>query len=206
MVATVVVASSLLLTVMILTNYAQVIALYEGIHSGVLGGITVTLAELAFLPNLIVWVAAWLVGPGFAVGAGSSVGPLGTSLGPLPAVPILGALPTGDFAFGFLGLLVPIVAAFVVGVAIRPAVLRIVESSDAGHRSPLALLIATGVGVGVVGGLLLGILAGISGGAAGPGRLAEVGPDALLVGVFAALEFGVAAILGLLVGRPSRSA
>ena len=86
------------------------------------------------------------------------------------------------------------------------AVLRIVESSDAGHRSPLALLIATGVGVGVVGGLLLGILAGISGGAAGPGRLAEVGPDALLVAVFAALEFGVAAILGLLVGRPARSA
>lgn len=227
---TVVLISSILLTVMILSNYAQVIALYEGIHSGVLGGIAVTIAELAFVPNLVVWTASWLVGPGFAIGAGSSVGPLGTSLGPLPAVPVLGALPTGDLAFGFLGLLVPIVAAFLVGVAIRPAALRIAESSIAessgaesslagsaaveparvgshglSDRSVLPFLVATGIGVGVVGGLLLGVLAWISGGAAGPGRLAEVGPDALMVGLFAAVEFSVPAIIGLLVGRPARA-
>lgn len=205
----VVLASSLLLAAMILTNYAQVIALYEGIHSGVLGGVAVTLAELAFLPNFVAWTASWLVGPGFAIGAGSSVGPLGTSLGPVPAVPILGALPTGDFAFGFLGLLVPIVAAFLVGVVLRPAVLRNIETdrgvanSGAADRSTLSILALTGVGIGVVGGLLLGLLAWISGGAAGPGRLAEVGPDALMVGLFAALEFGVASIIGLLVGRSS---
>ncbi len=248
--------SSLLLAVMILTNYAQVIALYEGIHSDVLGGVAVTLAELAFLPNFVMWTASWLVGPGFAIGAGSSVGPLGTSLGPLPAVPILGALPTGDFAFGFLGLLVPIVAAFLVGAAIRPAVLRTIEAdvivtgrgavdsgeADSGRagsgatrigaagsfssgsgsgsgsgepggiatggardHSSLSRLVLTGVGIGVVGGLLLGLLAWVSGGAAGPGRLAEVGPDALMVGLFAALEFGVAATIGLLVSRPARA-
>jgi hypothetical protein len=115
-------------------------------------------------------------------------------------VPVLGALPTGDFAFGFLGLIVPIVAAFLVGVVARPAVLRIAE-----HRSTVPLLFATGVGIGVSGGVMLGILAWISGGAAGPGRLAEVGPDALMVGLFAALEFGVPAILGLLVGRPAQA-
>lgn len=200
-VAVVMLVSSLLLTVMLLVNYAQVIALYEGIHSGVLGGIAVTLAELAFLPNLLVWTASWLIGPGFAIGVGSSVGPLGTSLGPLPAVPVLGALPTGDLPFGFLGLLVPIVAAFVVGALLRPAVLRTIDS---GH-SVLGALLATGMGVGLVGGVSMGILAWISGGAAGPGRLTAVGPDALLVGMFAALEFGVPAILGLLVSRPSRS-
>jgi hypothetical protein len=198
--AIVILISSLLLAASILANYSQVIALYEGIHSGVLGGVAVTLAELAFLPNLVVWAASWLVGPGFAIGAGSSVSPLGTSLGPLPAVPVLGALPTGDFAFGFLGLIVPIVAAFLVGVVARPAVLRIAE-----HRSTVPLLFATGVGIGVSGGVMLGILAWISGGAAGPGRLAEVGPDALMVGLFAALEFGVPAILGLLVGRPAQA-
>lgn len=219
---TVVLVSSFLLTVMILSNYAQVIALYEGIHSGVLGGIAVTLAELAFVPNLVVWTASWLVGPGFAIGAGSSVGPLGTSLGPLPAVPVLGALPTGDFAFGFLGLLVPIVAAFLVGVAIRPAALRIIDARNIDARivdaskvesgmpaltdgSVRLFLVVTGVGIGVMGGLLLGVLAWISGGAAGPGRLAEVGPDALMVGLCAALEFGGPAILGLLVGRPARA-
>lgn len=199
-VAAVLLVASVLLALMILINYAQVIALYEGIHTGVLGGFTVTMAELAFLPNMVVWSASWLIGPGFAIGAGSSVGPLGTSLGPIPAIPIFGALPTGDFAFGFIGLLVPIVVAFLIGVALRPAVLRSVE-----HRSRLGLLIVTGIGIGIVGGALMGILAGISGGAAGPGRLAEVGPNALAVAVFAALEFGIPAILGLLVGRQARS-
>lgn len=213
--AIVVAVASVLLAVLIVANYSQVIALYEGIHAGVLGGVTVTLAELAFLPNLVVWVASWLVGPGFAIGAGSSVSPLGTSLGPLPAVPVFGALPAGDFAFGFLGLLVPIVAAFLAGVAVRPALLRAAQTgaaqtSAAGadvaeHRSVEPLLLAAGVGIGLAGGALLGILAWMSGGAAGPGRLAEVGPDALLVALWAALEFGAAAILGLLVGRPARS-
>jgi len=196
-VAVVVLVSGIVLAIMVVGSYAQIVSLYEGIHSGVLGGIAVTLAELAFLPNLVIWTGAWLIGPGFAIGAGSSVGPLGTSLGPLPAVPILGALPTGAHAFGFLGLLVPIVAGFLVGVLIRPAVVRVLDGRGA--------LVLTGVGIGVVGGIIVGLLAWVSGGSAGPGRLADVGPDALAVGLFAALEFGVPAVIGLLAGRPPRS-
>ena len=37
--------------------------------------------------------AAYLSGPGFAVGVGTEVSPLTSTLGPLPAVPALGALP-----------------------------------------------------------------------------------------------------------------
>ncbi|MEO6942429.1 MAG: DUF6350 family protein [Terrimesophilobacter sp.] len=199
-VAAVMTVSGILLAVMILLNYSRVIALYESVHSGVLGGIAVTLGELAFLPNLVVWAAAWLIGPGFAIGAGSSVGPLGTSLGPLPAIPIFGALPVGDLALGFLGLLVPVVAGFLVGVLVRPAVLR-----ATGERSPATMLVLTGLGIGIVGGVLLAILAGMSAGAAGPGRLGSVGPDALQVGLWAVLEIGLPAILGLLAGRPARS-
>ena len=191
--------ASIMLAVMIVVHYGQVIALYEGVHAGVLGGVALTLGQLAFLPNLVVWTAAWLIGPGFAIGAGSTVGPLGTSLGPLPAVPILGALPTGDLAFGFLGLLVPVVAGFLVGVAVRPAVLRGVVD-----RSPLVALVSTGVVIGLAGGLILALLAWASGGAAGPGRLAAVGPDAAIVGLFAALELGVPAVIGLVAGRPPR--
>ena len=191
--------ASIMLAVMIVVHYGQVIALYEGVHAGVLGGVALTLGQLAFLPNLVVWTAAWLIGPGFAIGAGSAVGPLGTSLGPLPAVPILGALPTGDLAFGFLGLLVPVVAGFLGGVAVRPAVLRGVVD-----RSPLVALVSTGVVIGLAGGLILALLAWASGGAAGPGRLAAVGPDAAIVGLFAALELGMPAVIGLVAGRPPR--
>lgn len=196
-VAVVMACSGVLLAVLIAANYGQVIALYESIHAGILGGVALTLGQLAFLPNLVVWTGAWLLGPGFAIGTGSSVGPLGTSLGPIPAVPILGALPTGDLALGFLGLLIPVVAGFLVGVAVRPGLLR-----RLGDGASVVWLVVTGVGVGVVGGVLFGLLAWASGGAAGPGRLADVGPNPWLVGLFAALEFGAPAILGLLAGAP----
>jgi hypothetical protein len=196
--------SAIIATVLIALGYGQLVALYESIHAGVLGGIALTLGQLAFVPNLVVWASSWLLGPGFAIGAGSSVNPLATNLGPVPAIPVLGAVPTGDLALGFLGLLVPVVAGFLAGVAIRPALLRALGRGSSADRPVLSSVVLTGVGVGVVGGVVLGFLAAASGGAAGPGRLQEVGPDALLVGLLAAAELGIPAIIGLLTGRPPR--
>jgi hypothetical protein len=181
-----------LLGVLLALNYANVVRLYEGLHSEVLGGVAITLAQLAFVPTFVVWVASWLVGPGFAIGAGSSVSPLGTVLGPIPAIPILGALPNGDLGLGFIGLLVPIVGGFLAGALLWPRLSRSLEGAPA-----VRWIVATGLGIGVVGGLLLGLLALAASGAAGPGRLAQVGPDPLAVGLWAALEIGLAALLGL---------
>ena len=195
-VAGILAVSGVLAAALIALSYAQVISLYEGLHAGVVGGIALTLGQLALMPNLVIWTAAWLVGPGFAIGTGSSVSPLSTVLGPVPSVPVLGALPTGDLAFGFLGIAVPIVIAFLAAALLRA---RLVRELDVEY--PLLWLGGAAVGMGVVAGVLLGLLAAVSGGAAGPGRLAEVGPDALAVGLFAALEVTVAAALGLLVSR-----
>jgi len=192
--------AAVVVAVLMLTHYADVIALYESAHAGVLGGISLTIAQIAFLPNLVVWAASWFVGPGFAIGAGSAVSPLGTSLGPLPAIPILGGLPTGDLAFGFLGLVVPVLVGFFAGLVIRPRVLGEIGAAPRGRW-----LLLAGVGVGVAGGVVLGLLAWASAGAAGPGRLVDVGPSPWLVGLFAALEIGIPAIIGLFAGS-SRSA
>ena len=192
--------SALMVAVLLLVGYARIIALYEAIHAGVLGGVAVTVGQLAFLPNLVIWAASWLVGPGFAIGTGSSVSPLGTSLGPIPGIPILGALPSGDLGWGFLGLLVPVLAGFVVAIVLRPRLVR--ELGSVGRGPWLA---ATGILVGVVGGILLGLLAWFSAGSAGPGRLVDVGPSPWLVGGYAALEIGLAAVIGLFVGRPPQS-
>ncbi|TBN57755.1 hypothetical protein EYE40_10350 [Glaciihabitans arcticus] len=186
-VAAVIAVASLAVAVLLAANYAGIVALYESLHSEVLGGIALTGAQLAFLPNVVIWAASWFVGPGFAIGAGSAVSPLGTTLGPLPVIPMLGALPAGDLAYGFLGLLVPIVAGFLAGALLRPRLFR----TD--WRSSLA----AGASIGVVAGVLLGLLAWFSSGAAGPGRLAVVGPDPLAVGLWAALEVGIAATIGL---------
>ena len=192
--------AAVLLAVLVAVNYAEIVGLYEGLHTEILGGAALTLAQLAFIPTFVIWAASWLVGPGFAIGVGSSVSPLGTSLGPIPAIPVFGALPNGELSFGFVGLLVPVVAGFL------PAALLRARFSDAiGSHSRIGWTIATGLGMGVVGGVALGALAAFASGAAGPGRLAQVGPDALSVGIWAAVEIGLAATLGLF-AAPRREA
>src|SRR5690606_18860563 len=116
-----------------------------------------TIAQLAFLPNLVVWAISWFVGPGFAIGVGSSIGPLGTNLGPVPAVPFLGALPTGDLAWGFLGLLVPALAGFFAGLLVRRTLTQ-------GIRMPVPLsrMILAGLSIGAIAGIILGLLAWFS--------------------------------------------
>jgi hypothetical protein len=190
--AAVMTLAAVLTAVAIVTSYARIISLYESLHGEVLGGVAVTLGQLALLPNLVIWAACWLIGPGFAIGTGSTVSPLATTLGPIPAVPVLGALPSGDFAFGFVGLLVPVIAGFLVGAILGPRLSREL-------RGPAVVL--TGLGVGLVGGVILGLLAWASAGAAGPGRLQHVGPDPWLVGIVAAVELGLSALIGLLASR-----
>ncbi|PRY67629.1 hypothetical protein B0I08_106236 [Glaciihabitans tibetensis] len=227
--AAIVAIASVVVAVLIVTSYAQIIELYEGLQAGALGGLALTIAQLAILPNLVLWGVSWLVGPGFAIGTGSAVSPIATTLGPIPAVPVLGALPTFDSPFAFVGILIPVLAGFLAGALLGSKGVRGNASgsgsgpgggfgggSGAGGggggfgrrgfasraRQSLSIgipqTVITGLGMGLVGGALLGLLAWASGGAAGPGRLATVGPDPWQVGLWAALEIGIAATLGLL--------
>ena len=197
-------ASAVVFAAALLLRYAEVIRLYESLHGEVLGGAVVTAAEFAILPNLVIWTASWLLGPGFAVGMGSAVSPLGTVLGPVPALPILGAIPPEIGAFGYLGLLVPVVAAFLVGAAARRRMLRDAAEDRAAPVRGVLSLTTTVLAAGVLGALVMAGLAAASAGAAGPGRLAEVGPDALTVGLVALIEFTVAIGLGFLVADRRR--
>ena len=192
-VAVVVAVAAVIVTVLIVVNYATIIGLYETLQAGVMGGITLTLAQLALVPNLVLWAVAWLVGPGIAMGVGTSVSPVGTVLGSVPGLPILGALPQASGGFGFLGLLVPVLAGFICAVLIRQRM-----PADGAPRAREYAL--SGVAMGLVAGILIGVLAWWSGGAMGPGRLADVGPNPLLVGALAALEIGIGATAGMLVG------
>lgn len=187
----VILVSAITATVVLATGYAQVIRLYQSLHSELLGGVVLTTGQLAFVPNIVVWTASWFAGPGFALGVGSQVSPLGTAVGPLPAVPMLGALPSGELAFGYVGLAVPVVAAFLAATAVRPRLMRAV-----GDGSSLGWSALVAVAGGVAGGLLLGMLAAASTGGLGPGRFSEVGPDPLAVGLAAFLEIAIGLGLG----------
>ena len=194
-VASVIAAASLVTTVALLLGYGQVIALYESLQAGVLGGVALTVAQLALLPTVVLWAAAWLIGPGFAVGAGSAVSPIATSLGPLPAVPLLGALPAEPSPLGFLTLLVPVLAAFIAGIAVRPRLLAALDG-----RPSALWFVGTAMLAAVVAALAMAFLAFIAAGSAGPGRLAVVGPDPITVGLWMLVETLIGTTLGLLAG------
>ncbi len=194
-VAIVLLASAIAAAAVLVAGYAQAIRMYEALHTEVLGGVVLTAGQLAFVPDVVIWAASWFVGPGFALGAGSQVSPLGTAVGPLPAVPLLGALPSGELSFGFVGLAVPVAAAFISGVAVRRGLVRALGD---GPRLPWFALVAGGGAV--TGGLLLGLLAAASAGGLGPGRFSALGPDAMAVGLAAGAELLVGLALGLAAG------
>ena len=190
--------SAVLVGVLIALDYATIAGLYQVLGAGVDGGIALTVAELALLPNLVIWAAAWLLGPGFAIGTGSMVSPGGTLLGPVPGIPVLGALPTDAPALGALWLIVPVLFGFIGGWLVGSG-----EDPDrdvpraAGWWAPLAVAVAASV----VAGIVMGLFAWWSGGAAGPGRLADVGPAPLPVAIAAAVTVGIGALVGTYAAR-----
>ncbi|MBA8989010.1 hypothetical protein FHW23_000242 [Curtobacterium pusillum] len=193
--AVVVAVAGVVVAFLLFGSFAQVISLYEQSHAGVVGGIALTVGQLAFLPDFVGWATSWLVGPGFAIGTGSSVSPIGTALGPIPGIPVFGALPTSGHAFGLVWVLVPVIAGFATGGLLRPRLVRALGSANSALHRALG-----GVAAGVVAGVLTGLVAWLTSGSFGPGRLADVGPHALVVGAVAALEVGVPAVVALAVG------
>ncbi len=74
-----------------------------------------TLLSVAYLPNAAVASASWSVGTGVSIGA-VSVTPLGVLDGPVPAVPLLAALPEGPAAsWWVVAFALPVVAGAMVG-------------------------------------------------------------------------------------------
>jgi Family of unknown function (DUF6350) len=183
--------SSVVFAVLLGYNWLNVIQLYEQLQGGVIGGFSATLMQLAFLPNFTYYVSSWLVGPGFAIGTGSSVSPLGTALGPLPTVPVFGAIPAGDFTVGMLVLVVPLLVALGVTIAVKK------YAAEARHNfaTPLASSIAMGLSIGFVAALEMALLALLTHAAIGPGRMQNIGADPLWVFVWVFLEVGVIAFL-----------
>lgn len=87
---------------------------------GLVGGAVLVLGCLLLLPNAAVWAVAYAAGPGFAVGAGTAVSPFGATLGPVPALPLLAALPQDGSPPPVVRavLVLPVLAGVVVGVAL----------------------------------------------------------------------------------------
>ncbi|HSF27031.1 MAG TPA: DUF6350 family protein, partial [Actinomycetes bacterium] len=165
----------------------QVTELVRSLDPGPAGGVVLLLTGVMLVPNAVVWAAAYAIGPGFAVGAGTSVGPFAVHLGAVPAFPLLGALPSEPAMplVALVVLLTPFAAGVVAGIIVVRRTGWLPERAQTGWAAV----------AGVVSGMVLGVLAALSGGPVGGGRMATVGPSPWQVGLFAALEIGLAGAL-----------
>jgi len=104
-IAALMLGSTLILTfIFILSHLGQVKNITISLQPGIFGGMLLLFLNLLYLPNAAVGVAAYFSGTGVAVGAGTLVSPLWYHLGQIPALPLLGILPTGRQPLALLGL------------------------------------------------------------------------------------------------------
>lgn len=197
--------SSALLAVDLFIHWNLVVAVYERLDAGAMGGAVLTIAQLGFIPNLAVFALAWVSGSGFALGVGSQVGPLGTAVGPLPSIPVLAAIPAGPLDYGPVALVVPVLAGVLGGWwFLREGENHFDEWLSIKVRfrwfTAAASTIVLGVMAGTAAGLLAGVLAWIAHGSAGLGRLTDIGPNPLWTAAWVAAEAGLGVIIGYAAG------
>ena len=197
---------AVLLGIGILAGWSQIVATYQELHAGAVGDTAVTLLQLGFLPNLVIYAIAWSTGAGFSFGAGTSVGLTSSDAGTLPMLPILGAVPESLGTFGLVGLLVPLVAGAIAGWwFLREGEDHLDEwvALKVPFR-PLSALISAVV-LGVMTGIMTSFgalwLGWISYGSLGIGRFTEVGAEPLTFAVHTALTVGAGVTFGMLLSR-----
>ncbi len=154
-------------------------------RTGVVGQAGLTLVCLVYAPNLAVWGASYLVGPGFVLGVGTTVSAGAVALGPVPALPVLAAVPSRPLsAWSGLLLAVPLLAGMIAGWLLAR---RQARASAPRDRAWARLLIPAAL-AGPVAGAVLGLAALASRGPVGSGRLMEMGAAAWpLAGIAAAV-------------------
>ena len=197
---------AVLLGIGILAGWSQIVATYQELHAGAVGDTAVTLLQLGFLPNLVIYAIAWSTGAGFSFGAGTSVGLTSSDAGTLPMLPILGAVPESMGTFGLVGLLVPLGAGAIAGWwFLREGEDHLDEwvALKVPFR-PLSALISAVV-LGVMTGILTSFgalwLGWISYGSLGIGRFTEVGAEPLTFAAHTALTVGAGVTFGMLLSR-----
>lgn len=166
-------------------GFSDVVAITGELSPGVVGGVLLLVLQLAYLPNAVVFVVCYALGPGFALGEMTVVAPTGVSVGALPSLPMLAAVPENGAApaVSLVALALPLLAGAVGGVLTQRSTQDMVA-----EVAPLWGLVC-----GVTTAIVCAVLAELAGGSLGSGRLAEIGPSTWQVGLVAALEMGVGA-------------
>ena len=88
-------SAALLLGISLILNLKTVKQLTLILQPGIIGGALLLFLNLLYLPNFMISALSYFVGTGYAIGRDTLISPFTFQLGKIPALPILGALPTG---------------------------------------------------------------------------------------------------------------
>lgn len=186
-----------LLSVVLILGRERIAAIADGLGGDGTAGILLIVIQLAWLPNLVIWAMAWALGAGVTLGEGTLLDMNGTSLGFLPSIPVLGAVPdpgpVPEVAWLWLlgGVLASVMATLV--ITLNRSSERFYETSAAGGIA------------GILTGALLFVLAWFASGGLGTQRLAHVGVRLGGLAITAPCILGlVGLVTGLVVGLARR--
>jgi len=151
--------------------FPLVTTVHARLDADAVSAVVLTGAQVLLAPTLIVWGAAYLSGAGFSLGAGTLYSPAEVVSAPLPALPVLGALPNPESpplpALGYVYL----VAGAFMGLYLH----RRSRTGEGGSSLPAALAAAGAATAMTIG--VFALLSALASGGFGPGRFAaDVGP------------------------------
>ena len=173
----------------VIVGWSRIVEIHGYYLTGVVGGIGLVVLQLAYLLVAPVWAFAWLVGAGFAVGEGTQFSVLGVESAPLPAIPMLGALPPVSTGIPWMLALVAIIF-LVLGVVVT-------RREDTGLKVSLG---NAAIAV-VIASLTVAVLGLMASGAIGPERMTITGPVPAELFGFTLLVVGLPFLLGTVVSH-----
>lgn len=89
-------------------HFDTVLKVTRVVEPGIFGGLTLALIQLFYLPNVAIATLSYLIGSGFEIGVNSYISPISYKIDELPAIPFLGAIPTGNIPIFLMAIALPI--------------------------------------------------------------------------------------------------
>lgn len=144
--------------------------------------------QLCYLPTMVLWALAYIVGAGFSLGAGTSFSATNVASAPLPAVPLLGALPQPHVSVPWV---IPLIVIIIFAAGWRKA-MAFPTLSEAGATGGLQVAFVF---------VIFALLGALASGSIGPERMQVLGPEPPRLALAGALVVGLPMLAGLLAGN-----
>ncbi len=161
--------SLLALVVSLVAHGGRVAELHSALAPDAVGAVLLVLAQVLFLPNLVLWAGAWVLGAGVTLGPDTVVTPGVTSVGALPGIPVFGLIPPDGSPGQWAWLAVGVAAGAVAGWRLVGGL----DEEDAGSVGNWPWQAAT---AGALAALVWVGGAWLARGDLGTGRLVGMGP------------------------------